>query len=99
MRNINIHINKLKNGETLEIRPKGNSMQPLIQSGQLCIIEPLNKRELNVSDIVYCKVKGNIYLHKISAIKKDQYQISNNKGYVNGWIKINNVFGILKEVK
>ena len=50
-------------------------------------------------DVVYCKVKGRQYLHLVSAIKGERYQISNNKGHVNGWIGINQIFGLLKTVE
>ena len=49
--------------------------------------------KLEKGDIVLCKVNGNVYLHKITAIKSDQYQISNNKGYVNGWTNSKIFFG------
>tara|TARA_B100000700_G_scaffold230615_1_gene255032 strand:- start:10451 stop:10750 length:300 start_codon:yes stop_codon:yes gene_type:complete len=98
--NKNIDVQKLKNGETIKIKPKGNSMLPLIKSGQICTISPIKEsKDLKINDIVYCKVKSNLYLHKISGIKKNQFQISNNKGFVNGWITANNIFGILIEVK
>jgi hypothetical protein len=35
------YIEKLRNGETVKFRPRGNSMQPKIESGQLCTVEPL----------------------------------------------------------
>jgi len=53
---------------------------------------------LKVGDIVLCKVKGSQYLHLISAIDKDRFQISNNKGFVNGWINKNAVYGKLVRV-
>ncbi len=85
------YIDKLKVGETVSFRPKGNSMSPKIKSGQLVTVAPTD--EINVGDIVLCKVKGKDYLHLVSAIKDDRYQISNNHGFVNGWIWRPAIFG------
>lgn len=87
----NIWIEKLKNGETVSFRPRGNSMSPLIKSGQLVTIQPLS--EIEVGDIVLCKVNGCEYLHLIKAIQGDRAQIGNNKGKINGWTNINKIYG------
>lgn len=92
------YIEKLLEGESVEFRPKGNSMQPRIESGQLCKVEPLGETLPAVGDIVLCKVKGKQYLHLVTAIKGDQFQISNNKNFVNGWITSNSIFGRLVSV-
>ena len=87
--NWELHRNNLKEGKQVQITPKGNSMLPIIESGNTLTIVPCNKYKKD--DIVFCKVKGNYYIHKITAVKQDSYQISNNKGRVNGWTK--NIFG------
>lgn len=84
-------INQLQQGQTISCRPKGNSMSGKIESGQLVTISP--SESYQVGDIVLCKVKGKQYLHLISAIKGNQFQISNNHGFVNGWITVKNIFG------
>ena len=91
-------IEQLQAGETIKFRPKGNSMNPKIKSGQLCTVVPLGEHVLEKGDIVYCKVKGKQYIHLVSAVKGDRYQISNNKGHVNGWIGTNQIFGLLTDV-
>lgn len=90
----------LKKGETCKVIGYGQSMTPILRSGQPVIVVPLtNERILKKNDIVLCKVKGNYYLHKISAIKNGcSYQISNNHGHVNGTISRNNIFGIVAEI-
>ena len=94
------HIQKLLNKEVVKFRPHGNSMLPKIKSGQLCTLEPIVDFEnLNSGDVVLCKVKGRHFLHLISAIKENQYQISNNQGFINGWINKDNIFGILTKVE
>ncbi len=88
------YIAKLKNGETVSFRPRGNSMQGKIESGQLCTVEPISDFEsLQKGDIVLCKVNGNEYLHLIKAINGSRFQIGNNRGRINGWIGANSIFG------
>lgn len=93
------YIRDLKRGETVSFRPRGNSMKPKISSGQLCTVEPVGDRELEKDDIVLCQVRGNQYLHLVSAVKDDLVQISNNRGHINGWTSKKNVFGILVSVE
>lgn len=84
-------------GEVAYTRPVGNSMLPLIKSGQEVVIEPVNDPDsLAVGDIVFALVKGTYYLHLISAIRDDKVQISNAKGFVNGWTNKSKVFGRVK---
>lgn len=94
------YIEQLKAGVTVSFRPHGNSMQPRIESGQLVTVEPVtDPNQVKVDDIVLCKVDGRQWLHLVSAIGSDgRFQISNNKGHVNGWCKASNVFGRLVKV-
>jgi hypothetical protein len=93
----NYKLEKLQNGETFKTSEKGNSMVPLIKSGQEHILKPIAWEECNVDDIVYCKVKGNFYTHLVKAKNIDKgLLIGNNKGGTNGWTK--QVFGIVTEV-
>lgn len=93
------HIEDLQAGRVVKCRPKGNSMVPLIHSGDLVTIEPIaNDVEPQKGDIVLCRVKGQQYLHLVTAVKPGQFQISNNKGHVNGWCARTAVFGIVTEV-
>ena len=87
------YIAKLKNGETVSFRPRGNSMSGKIDSGQLCTVEPVAPEEINVGDIVLCKVNGREYLHLVKAMQGQRFQIGNNRGRVNGWITANSIFG------
>ena len=87
----------LLRGETVSFRPTGNSMIPRIYSGQRVTLAPLETPTLAVDDIVLCKIKGRLILHKVGAIQvirsKTRYRIENMKGKVNGWIPIARVFG------
>ena len=93
------HIAKLKEGEDVSFRPRGNSMQPKIKSGQLCTVSPVDVSTLEVGDIVLCKVKGNEYLHLVKAIQGERFQIGKNRGHINGWIYANGIFGRLISIE
>lgn len=73
-------------------------MVPIIRSRQLCTVAPIDRRTLKKRDVVLCEVRGKQYLHLITGIKPDQVQISNNRGHVNGWTPLAQVYGILTEV-
>lgn len=87
------HIEKLRDGESVSFRPKGNSMSGKIESGQLCSVVPTESADLKVGDIVLCKVNGREYLHLIKAIQGERFQIGNNRGRINGWVTSNAIFG------
>jgi len=83
-------------GETVELRPSGSSMVPLIRSRQLVRITPVDPAKLEVGDIVLARVAGTVYLHLVSAVDhaSQRVQIRNNRGRVNGWTSHDRVFGI-----
>lgn len=93
----NYKLERLQNGETFITSEKGNSMIPLIKSGQEHKLAPVKWEDCNKGDIVYCKVKGRFYTHLVKA--KDDVKgllIGNNKGNINGWTK--QVYGRVIEV-
>ena len=83
-------------GATVELRPSGSSMVPLIRSRQQVIVAPVDPAKLEVGDIVLARVAGTVYLHLVSAVDRarKRVQISNNRGRVNGWTSHDRVFGI-----
>jgi hypothetical protein len=84
----NFKIEKLQAGETFQTSEKGNSMVPLIFSGQEHTLAPATLEEVNVGDIVYCKVHGKMFTHLVKARKEDgSIQIGNNHGHINGWTR------------
>ena len=93
------HIELLRRGDTVSFRPRGHSMSPKIESGQLCTVAPVDPVTLVVGDIVLCKVKGAEYLHLVRAIQGGRYQIGNNRGFINGWIGANAIYGRLLRVE
>jgi hypothetical protein len=68
------YIARLQNGETVQFRPRGNSMQGKIESGQLCTVEPVVPATLEAGDIVLCKVNGKQYLHLVKAIQESDFR-------------------------
>lgn len=93
----NYKLERLQNGETFITSERGNSMVPLIKSGQEHTLTPANITDVEVDDIVYCKVKGKFYTHLIKA--KDSQKgilIGNNKGNINGWA--HQIFGKVIEI-
>jgi cell wall-associated NlpC family hydrolase len=86
----------LEQGKTFETSEKGNSMTPLIKSGQKHILTPIAIENVQVGDIVFCKVRGSYYTHLVTAIGDKGLQISNNHGHINGWTR--QVFGKVTEI-
>lgn len=91
---------RVADGATVEFRPSGSSMVPLIRSRQLVVVAPVDPTRLEVGDIVLARVAGSVYLHLVSAVDAatGRVQISNNRGRVNGWTNHARVFGICVEV-
>ncbi len=84
----------LMNGETCKVVGYGQSMTPILKSGQPVIVVPITDEiTINKNDIVFCKVKGHYYLHKVLALKGNAYQIGNNHGHVNGTVGRKCIYG------
>jgi hypothetical protein len=88
---------RLVAGETITTSERGNSMLPFISSGQKHVLEPVILKDVKEGDIVYCRVKGNYYTHKVWAVDPVRgLLIGNARKYMNGWTK--QVYGRVKEV-
>jgi hypothetical protein len=73
-------------------------MSGKIESGQLVTVVPLAERMPRVGDIVLCKVNGTQYLHSVKAVSGERFQIGNNRGRINGWTSLRNIFGICTQI-
>lgn len=102
------YIEILKNEGTVVFRPRGNSMTPLINSGDEVTVVPVCSGSRSpsavrlpmVHDIVLCKVNGKQYLHRVVAMKSNgQYKIGNNHGHINGWTSLKNIYGVVTSVR
>jgi hypothetical protein len=91
---------QVASGATVEFRPSGSSMVPLIRSRQLVTVAPVDPERIEVGDIVLVRVAGTVYLHLVSALDRGtgRVQISNNRGRVNGWTNHARIYGICTAV-
>lgn len=84
-------IERLKNGEILISKEPGNSMEPILKSREPVILTPFPDlatavRTLQKGDIVFAKVKGTCYTHKVYAVDPERgVCIGNNRGHLNGY--------------
>ncbi|MBC8738512.1 hypothetical protein F6X40_17200 [Paraburkholderia sp. UCT31] len=93
------YIEELRLGKTIVIRPRGRSMEGLISSGSLVTVEPRGIRIPQKGDIVLCKVAGQQYLHIVKdADGQGSYLIGNNRGGMNGWTSLNEIFGFCVDI-
>lgn len=85
--NLDHVVKLLEDQDTVTFRPVGNSMAPRIKSKQEVTVRKYTEHSesIEVGDVVLCKVQGRVFLHLVTAINGDRFQISNNRGYVNGW--------------
>lgn len=92
---------RVAGGATVEFKPSGSSMVPLIRSRQSVVVAPVDPAKLEVGDIVLARVSGMVYLHLVSSLDptRNRVQISNNRGRVNGWTSRDRVFGICVAVE
>ena len=91
-------MERLQAGETVTIKPHGNSMRGKVESGDEVLLAPCPQEQLQVGDIVLVRVAGNIFLHLIKAMDARRVQIGNNRGKINGWAHKSKVFGVAVEV-
>jgi phage repressor protein C with HTH and peptisase S24 domain len=90
---------ELRAGRPVQIRPKGNSMLPLVKSGALVTLDPVTETTpLAKGDIVLVHVSGHDYLHLIKAERQSRYQIGNNRGRINGWVGRSSIYGKTVEI-
>lgn len=88
-------VEPLRRGETVQARGFGNSMTPLVESGEIVTLIPVTAAtDLGKGDVVLAKVNGRLYLHLIRALAQDEVLIANNHGRVNGWTARSNVYGL-----
>ncbi len=92
------YIEQLLAGQTVQFRPHGNSMKGRVNSGDLCTVMPITEPPVK-KDVVLCRVGGSQYLHLVNAVRGDRFQIANNHGRINGWIGLENIYGLLIAVE
>ncbi len=99
------HIRDIQQNGFAAFRPLGNSMFPLIRSGQVVHVSECGPNTLrggpSVGEIVLCTVNHRHYLHRVGAVfgavgTDTWYRIENAAGHVNGWIQIGDIHGVLE---
>ena len=94
---MNWKIQKLLDRETIISKEPGNSMLPLLKSKQPVKLQPISWEDCEVDDIVFCKVRGNVFTHLVKGKNERRgLLIGNNRGRINGWTK--NVYGKVIEI-
>lgn len=86
-------IQRLGEGQQVQIKPRGHSMSGKVNDGDLVTLQPCPVEQLKVGDIVLVRVKGNVYLHLIKAIDQKRFLIGNNRGGINGWVGPHAIYG------
>ena len=61
---------RLRRGETVQLRPRGSSMTGCVNDGDLVTVAPCDPETLKAGDIVLVRVHGHEYLHLIKANSK-----------------------------
>lgn len=86
---VQMKIDLLKNGEIIISKEPGNSMEPILKSREPVILVPIEDLStLQKGDIVFAKIHGTCYTHKVYGIsEKEGVLIGNNHGHMNGWTK------------
>ena len=90
---------RLQAGETVTVRPRGQSMRGRIESGDVVTLKPATVAEVNVGDAVLVRVKGNDYLHLVKAKDGERMLIGNNRGGINGWVGPNALYGVAVKIE
>jgi hypothetical protein len=91
-------LRRLAAGEKVINKEGGSSMIPLIRSREPVTLEAVDASKLERGDIVYVKVHGQVFTHKVLSLRQGEAQIGNNRGGVNGWTKLDNVYAIVTEI-
>ncbi len=89
----------LRRGETVTVRPRGDSMRPKVNDGDLVTLVPCTLADLEVGAIVLVRVGGNDYLHLVTALDGQRAQIGNHRGHINGWVGPGAIYGRATKVE
>ena len=91
---------KVRLGMVGRFRAFGTSMHPVIESGSMVTIEPVDVERLELGDIVVARVADSTMLHLVKTIDatRRQVEISGTGGPSNGWTKFRRVYGICTRI-
>ena len=103
----NMIMRKLQSGQPVAFKSGGNSLAPLIKSGDICEYYPVSDdADVGVGDIVFCQVNPTqrYFAHAVmnktygEEVQAWYYSIGNASGWENGWCWIENIYGKLKRL-
>lgn len=81
------------------LKCNGNSMRPIIAPQEEIHLKKVPFSKLRVGDAVFVRINKNLQVHKISAINGERFEISNNKGWVNGTVGQQAIFGLAWKIE
>lgn len=90
----------LRRGETIARFEFGDSMSPILESGEYCVVEPVfDLNTVNVGDAVLCEVNGYLMTHMVilksnSNANTPYFLIGNTAFEIYGWTC--KIYGIAK---
>jgi hypothetical protein len=101
MGNRKFAIKVLEDKGSVIIQCNGHSMEPLIFPKESIHLRKVDRKLLRIGDAVFCRLSGGLQVHMVSAIDEpnNRWQISNRKGWINGWIGPQAIFGLAVQVE
>lgn len=83
-------LNALLQGDSVARFEYGDSMKPILVSGEYCILSPIDVEDVKVGDAVFCKVNGYLMTHMVWMISNSsangrQFLIGSSGGQLYGW--------------
>lgn len=89
----------LEEKNEVAIKCNGRSMIPLIHPKETIHLKKVLISQLRVGDAVFVRIKRALQVHILSAIDNDRMQISNRKGFINGWVGKNSIYGLAVRIE
>jgi hypothetical protein len=91
---------ELTRGNTVQVRPRGDSMRERIRDGDLVTLEPCWGEELVAGDVVLARVRGHLLvLHQVLEREAGRFLIGNSEGRADGWVSAQAIFGRVTKVE
>jgi hypothetical protein len=75
-------------------------MEPVVPSGSLVTLEPVDVERLALGDIVWVRVGDETMLHLVKAIDRPgrRVEISGTTGRANGWTSFDGVYAVCTRI-
>jgi hypothetical protein len=91
---------KVRLGRVGRFRAFGRSLEPVIPSGSLLTIEPVDRERIELGDIVLARVGDSTMVHLVKTLDRDgrRVEISGARGPADGWTTFERVYGICTKI-